>query len=130
MERPIHRLIDLVDPCQPTNLQPGTGGGPAASDRCRSEPVVIHHRFVRLGGSRWGPSVSWPVASTVPLRYFLAKETSGPLLVVAERIDAIRDFLESEGYGEQFHPSYSRMVPCSPCDHDSARGLSRSQPHL
>jgi asparagine synthase (glutamine-hydrolysing) len=46
-----------------------------------------------------------------PLRYFLAKETSGPLLVVAERIDAIRAFLEQEGYADQFHPSYTRMVP-------------------
>jgi len=31
--------------------------------------------------------------------------------VVAERIDAIRRFLEQEGYGDQFHPSYTRMVP-------------------
>jgi asparagine synthase (glutamine-hydrolysing) len=46
-----------------------------------------------------------------PLRYFLAKEPGGPLLVVAERIDAIRTFLEAEGHGDQFHPSYTRMVP-------------------
>jgi asparagine synthase (glutamine-hydrolysing) len=30
---------------------------------------------------------------------------------VAERIDAIRAFLEDEGHGAQFHPSYTRMVP-------------------
>ncbi len=46
-----------------------------------------------------------------PLRYFLAKEVAGPLLVVADRIDAIRQFLEEQGYGNQFHPSYTRMVP-------------------
>lgn len=46
-----------------------------------------------------------------PLRYFLAKETDGPMLVVADRIDAIRDALETEGHGHQFHPSYTRMVP-------------------
>ena len=46
-----------------------------------------------------------------PMRYFLAKQTDGPMLVVAERIDAIRAFLESEGLGGQFHPSYTRMVP-------------------
>jgi len=46
-----------------------------------------------------------------PLRYFLAKETDGPMLVVADRIDAIRDTLEREGHGDQFHPSYTRMVP-------------------
>jgi asparagine synthase (glutamine-hydrolysing) len=31
--------------------------------------------------------------------------------VVAHRIDAIRDWLDAEGLGEQFHPSYTRMVP-------------------
>ncbi len=46
-----------------------------------------------------------------PLRYFLAKEADGPLLVVADRIDALRDALEREGHGDQFHPSYTRMVP-------------------
>jgi asparagine synthase (glutamine-hydrolysing) len=46
-----------------------------------------------------------------PLRYFLAKEKDGPLLVVADRIDRIRDALLREGHGDQFHPSYTRMVP-------------------
>ncbi len=46
-----------------------------------------------------------------PLRYFLAKEKDGPMLVVSDRIDAIRDALEREGHGDQFHPSYTRMVP-------------------
>ncbi|MFT4605757.1 MAG: asparagine synthase (glutamine-hydrolyzing) [Rhodothermales bacterium] len=46
-----------------------------------------------------------------PMRYFLAKRAEGPCLVVAERMDEIRDFLEAEGLGDQFHPSYTRMVP-------------------
>ena len=46
-----------------------------------------------------------------PLRYFLAKREEGPALVVANRIDVIRDWLRTEGFGEQFHPSYTRMVP-------------------
>ena len=46
-----------------------------------------------------------------PMRYFLAKREAGPCLVVAERIDEIRSFLEEEGLEEQFHPSYTRMVP-------------------
>lgn len=46
-----------------------------------------------------------------PVRYFLAKKVAGPALVVADRIDAIRDWLESEGLGDQFHPNYTRMVP-------------------
>ncbi|HEY6146307.1 MAG TPA: asparagine synthase-related protein [Thermoanaerobaculia bacterium] len=46
-----------------------------------------------------------------PMRYFLAKQSDGPMLVVADRIDAIHRFLESERLGAQFHPSYTRMVP-------------------
>ena len=46
-----------------------------------------------------------------PMRYFLAKQTSGPLLIVAERIDEIYNFLKTKGLHTQFHPSYTRMVP-------------------
>jgi asparagine synthase (glutamine-hydrolysing) len=46
-----------------------------------------------------------------PLRYFLAKRSEGPALIVADRIDAIRDWLTSNGFAAQFHPSYTRMVP-------------------
>src|SRR5256714_3000771 len=46
-----------------------------------------------------------------PLRYFLAKAVDGPVLIVAERIDEIADELERHGWTDQFHPSYSRMVP-------------------
>jgi len=46
-----------------------------------------------------------------PMRYFLAKQVDGPCLVVAERMDEILDWLKSEGLQDQFHPSYTRMVP-------------------
>lgn len=46
-----------------------------------------------------------------PMRYFLAKQISGPLLIVAERIDEIYEYLEQKGLHHQFHPSYTRMVP-------------------
>jgi asparagine synthase (glutamine-hydrolysing) len=46
-----------------------------------------------------------------PMRYFLAKRAEGPCLVVAERIDEIMAFLRTEGLQDQFHPSYTRMVP-------------------
>ena len=46
-----------------------------------------------------------------PLRYFIAKLKDGPCLVVGERIDAIYDYLKSQGLHDQFHPSYTRMVP-------------------
>ncbi len=46
-----------------------------------------------------------------PMRYFLAKRSEGPCLIIAERIDEIAEWLRAEGYGDQFHPSYTRMVP-------------------
>ena len=46
-----------------------------------------------------------------PMRYFLAKATDGPVLIVAERIDEIAKELERHGWRDQFHPSYTRMVP-------------------
>ncbi|HEX2977299.1 MAG TPA: asparagine synthase-related protein [Bacteroidales bacterium] len=46
-----------------------------------------------------------------PLRYFIAKRSEGPNLIIAERIDTIYDYLVKEGLQDQFHPSYTRMVP-------------------
>lgn len=46
-----------------------------------------------------------------PMRYFLAKQVSGPLLIVAERMDEIYEYLKQKGLHKQFHPSYTRMVP-------------------
>ena len=46
-----------------------------------------------------------------PLRYFLAKASAGPVLIVAERIDEIARELARHGWSDQFHPSYTRMVP-------------------
>jgi asparagine synthase (glutamine-hydrolysing) len=46
-----------------------------------------------------------------PMRYFLAKKKDGPVLIVADRIDAIYQWLKDEGLAEQFHPSYTRMIP-------------------
>src|SRR5229473_405318 len=46
-----------------------------------------------------------------PMRYFLAKRHEGPALVIANRIDSISNWLKQEGFGAQFHPNYTRMVP-------------------
>jgi asparagine synthase (glutamine-hydrolysing) len=46
-----------------------------------------------------------------PLRYFLAKSADGPVLIVADRVDEIARELARHGWGDQFHPSYTRMVP-------------------
>lgn len=61
--------------------------------------------------ARAGKTVRLARSLDRPLRYFLAKREEGPALIVADRIDTIRDWLDREGFGGQFHPSYTRMVP-------------------
>jgi asparagine synthase (glutamine-hydrolysing) len=46
-----------------------------------------------------------------PMRYFLAKRQQGPALYVADRIDALKSALARDGLDDQFHPSYTRMIP-------------------
>jgi asparagine synthase (glutamine-hydrolysing) len=46
-----------------------------------------------------------------PMRYFLAKKADGPCLFVAEKISDLARALEQEGLGDQFEPTYTRMVP-------------------
>ena len=110
MDRPIHRVIDLIAPDSQLILN---------MELAEARRVLLGHAsggVDAIEGSfalvaREGERVVLARSLDRPLRYFLAKEASGPLLVVAERIDAIRAFLEEEGYGAQFHPSYTRMVP-------------------
>jgi asparagine synthase (glutamine-hydrolysing) len=47
----------------------------------------------------------------IPLRYFVAKMYHGPFLVVADRLDRIFDWCQSQRIGWQFDPAYTRMVP-------------------
>ena len=61
--------------------------------------------------ARDGKTVRMARSLDRPMRYFLAKRHEGPALIVADRIDAIYQQLKREGLGEQFHPSYTRMVP-------------------
>lgn len=46
-----------------------------------------------------------------PMRYFLGERFDGPHLIVAERVSQLRDYCLHNGMIEQFHPSYTRMVP-------------------
>jgi asparagine synthase (glutamine-hydrolysing) len=61
--------------------------------------------------ARCGKTVRMTRSLDRPMRYFLAKRSEGPVLVVAARIDEIFEWLKSEGLEGQFHPSYTRMVP-------------------
>ena len=61
--------------------------------------------------ARDGKKVRMARSMDRPMRYFLAKRHEGPALIVADRIDAIYQQLKTEGLADQFHPSYTRMVP-------------------
>ncbi|RMH19248.1 MAG: asparagine synthetase B family protein [Gemmatimonadetes bacterium] len=106
----IARVLDLVDPA--TQHLWSMDLDEARRRLASGDPAAVRE----IDGS-WalcvqdGRTVRLARSLDRPLRYFLAKEEAGPMLVVAERIDEIRDQLDQLGYGDQFQPSYTRMVP-------------------
>ncbi|MCA8988011.1 MAG: asparagine synthase [Planctomycetaceae bacterium] len=107
---PIERLVNLIDPSANLIFNMSVedaiecvgSGDPARIREIDGQFALLHKQGIRI---RMARSIGRP------MRYFLAKRAEGPCLVVAERIDEIRDFLKSEGLDGQFHPSYTRMVP-------------------
>ncbi|MCH9649830.1 MAG: asparagine synthetase B family protein [Deltaproteobacteria bacterium] len=116
MDQSLHRVVDLVSPSSQDILNLGVeearqlllAEDSAATGRIEGSFALV---------ARQGEKVCLARSLDRPLRYFLAKEVSGPLLVVAERIDEIEEFLKQEGYGDQFHPSYTRMAPAHHVTH-------------
>jgi len=110
MDQAVHRVVNLVPDHRQQILSPSLEEARALLLSERPEDVLsIQGSFSLV--VRQGEHVCLARSLDRPLRYFLAKEKSGPLLVVAERIDEIREFLRQEGYGDQFPPTYTRMVP-------------------
>ncbi|MEZ5944092.1 MAG: asparagine synthase-related protein [Planctomycetaceae bacterium] len=107
---PVERVVDLLDPGANVILNMSVeeavervGSGDVSKVREIDGQFALMHRR--------GISIRMARSIARPMRFFLAKRAEGPCLVVAERMDEIRAFLESEGLGDQFHPSYTRMVP-------------------
>jgi asparagine synthase (glutamine-hydrolysing) len=108
--QPVERLVDLLDPGANVFLDTTPEEARAAvrsGDPARVRAIGGHFALVE----KEGQTVRLARTLGRPLRTFLAKHRDGPVLVVAERIDEIRRHLDSEGLGDQFHPSYTRMVP-------------------
>ena len=106
----IERVFDLIDP--DANLLFNMSSEEATRRVGSGDPQLvaeIEGQFAIV--SRSGKDVLMARTIGRPLRYFLAKQSDGPCLIVAERIDQIRAQLDSLGLGDQFHPSYTRMVP-------------------
>jgi asparagine synthase (glutamine-hydrolysing) len=107
---PLSRVIDLTDPAgnRVYNMTIDEARALVASGDA-AIVARIDGEFALVG--QRGKSIC--LARTIGrlLRYFIAKWHDGPILIVADRIDAIRAQLEALGLEGQFHPSYTRMVP-------------------
>lgn len=106
----VERVVDLLDPAGNVLLNMSVA---EATARVESGDVA---RVREIDGqfalwAKRGNLVRMARSIGRPLRYFLAKRAEGPCLILAERIDEIAAWLRAEGLGNQFHPSYTRMVP-------------------
>ncbi len=106
----VERIVDLIDPA--TNLIFGQSLEEARQcllDGSADAVGCIAGSFALIANR--GKTVRMARSLDRPMRYFLAKQQAGPMLIVASRIDDIHAWLNKEGLGAQFHPSYTRMVP-------------------
>ncbi len=110
MEQYVERVVDLLDPA--LNRMYNMSLEEARSRVLSGDPEAVRG----IDGSfalvaREGKTVRLARSLDRPMRYFLAKRHEGPALFVADRMETIRDALAREGLADQFHPSYTRMVP-------------------
>jgi asparagine synthase (glutamine-hydrolysing) len=106
----VERVVDLMDPS--ANEIYGLTAEKARDLLAQHSAAAmdkIEGSFALI--AKAGKTVRMARSLDRPMRYFLAKKKDGPVLVVADRIDAIYHWLKSEGLAQQFHPSYTRMVP-------------------
>ena len=110
MDHYIERVVDLLEPS--LNRIHNTTADEARQRVLSGKPELVREidgSFALL--ARDGKTVRMARSLDRPMRYFLAKRNEGPALIVADRIDAIYQQLKAEGLDNQFHPSYTRMVP-------------------
>jgi asparagine synthase (glutamine-hydrolysing) len=110
MHRPVDRLVDLLDPR--LNQLHNVGIQDARRRVLSGDPGAVR----AIDGSFAlvtvdGLTVRMARSLDRPMRYFLAKRHEGPALFVADRIDTLQQALATAGLANQFHPSYTRMVP-------------------
>lgn len=106
----VERVVDLLDPAANRlfNLTLAEARARVLSGDA-AKVAEIDGSFAIL--ARDGKTVRMARSLDRPMRYFLAKRAEGPALIVADRMDAIHEQLQKEGLADQFHPSYTRMVP-------------------
>ena len=110
MDQTIERVVDLLDPS--LNRIYNMSVEEARQRVLSGKPEAVRDvdgSFALL--AREGKTIRMARSLDRPMRYFLAKRQEGPALIVADRIDAIYNQLKAEALDNQFHPSYTRMVP-------------------
>jgi asparagine synthase (glutamine-hydrolysing) len=106
----VERVVDLTDPAN--NVIYNMSVEEARRRVLCADPAevrAIDGAFALV--AKDGVTVRMARSLDRPMRYFLAKRQAGPALFVADRIDTLQRALAGEGLGDQFHPSYTRMVP-------------------
>ncbi len=107
---PISQVIDLLDPAG--NVIHGMSVETARAIVARGDVDgigKIDGQFALLG--RQCKEVRMARTIGRLMRYFIAKLAEGPALVISDRIDGIYNWLKSAGLADQFHSSYTHMVP-------------------
>jgi len=106
----VAQVVDLTEPSANRIFNLSVEEARARLLRGPAEKVRdIHGSFTLV--AQEGKIVRMARSLDRPMRYFLAKRHEGPALIVANRIDLIREWLRQHGLVGQFHPSYTRMVP-------------------
>lgn len=106
----LHDFVNLIDPDQNQIFNMSNeeaeklvaSGDPAAVRKIEGSFAIV---------TKVGEQVFMARSIGRPMRYFMAKQESGPLLIVADRIDDIHSYLKEQDMDYQFRPDYTRMAP-------------------
>jgi len=106
----LHDFVNLIDPDQ--NQIFNMSHDEATKLVATGDPAEVR----KIEGSfaivtKVGEQVFMARSIGRPMRYFMAKQESGPLLIVADRIDDIHGYLKEQRMDYQFRPDYTRMAP-------------------
>ena len=95
-QQPLREVADLTDPKRNLifNMTVADARARVGSGDCGRVAEIEGH-FALL--SQQGHLVHMARSIGLPMRYFIAKRTDGPALVVSDRIDAIREWLRERG---------------------------------
>tara|TARA_R100001143_G_scaffold63515_2_gene71240 strand:+ start:33070 stop:34398 length:1329 start_codon:yes stop_codon:yes gene_type:complete len=106
----LHDFVNLIDPDQNQIFNMSNAEAEqivATGDPAKVREIEGSYAIV----TKVGEQVFMARSIGRPMRYFMAKQESGPLLIVADRIDDIHSYLKDQDMDYQFRPDYTRMAP-------------------